>query len=158
MNLSLGPPPRVASVGLFARLGTAFGRLLLLLLAAPALFPVLSDMVEDGVEDEQSHESVERSVADLNLAWRPDPRSSQWAAGWQSIGDLCVYRFSSHFFLSLSFLSLPAFVSLISLAMSEPEHLRMTYNDIHKLIRASAEKIAEFKPDMLIAIGETAGN
>ena len=42
--------------------------------------------------------------------------------------------------------------------MSEPEHLRMTYNDIHKLIRASAEKIAEFKPDMLIAIGETAGN
>ncbi|GJE90980.1 phosphoribosyltransferase [Phanerochaete sordida] len=37
--------------------------------------------------------------------------------------------------------------------MSEPEHLRMTYNDIHKLIRASAEKIADFKPDMLIAIG-----
>ena len=43
--------------------------------------------------------------------------------------------------------------SLIAVAMSEPEHLRMTYNDIHKLIRASAEKIAEFKPDMLIAIG-----
>lgn len=40
-----------------------------------------------------------------------------------------------------------------SAAMSEPEHLRMTYNDIHKLIRASAEKIADFKPDMLIAIG-----
>lgn len=30
----------------------------------------------------------------------------------------------------------------------------MTYNDIHKLIRASADKIAEFKPDTLIAIGQ----
>ncbi|KAH9935926.1 PRTase-like protein [Epithele typhae] len=37
--------------------------------------------------------------------------------------------------------------------MSEPEHLRVTYNDVHNLIRKSAEKIAEFKPDMLIAIG-----
>ncbi|KAI0924573.1 hypothetical protein AcW2_005426 [Taiwanofungus camphoratus] len=35
----------------------------------------------------------------------------------------------------------------------EPEHVRSTYNDIHNLIRASAKKIAEFKPDMLIAIG-----
>ena len=42
-----------------------------------------------------------------------------------------------------------------SATMSEPEHLRMTYNEIHKLIRASAEKIAEFKPDTLIAIGES---
>ncbi|OCH93641.1 PRTase-like protein [Obba rivulosa] len=35
----------------------------------------------------------------------------------------------------------------------EPEHIRATYEDIHKLIRASAEKIKEFKPDILIAIG-----
>ncbi|KAI0352300.1 PRTase-like protein [Trametes cingulata] len=35
----------------------------------------------------------------------------------------------------------------------EPEHLRVTYNDVHNLIRDSAKKIAEFKPDMLIAIG-----
>ncbi|KAI0766935.1 PRTase-like protein [Trametes elegans] len=38
-------------------------------------------------------------------------------------------------------------------AVQEPEHLRVTYNDVHNLIRASAQKIAEFKPDMLIAIG-----
>ncbi|OSX64285.1 hypothetical protein POSPLADRAFT_1039355 [Postia placenta MAD-698-R-SB12] len=37
--------------------------------------------------------------------------------------------------------------------MGEPEHLHMTYNDIHNLIRAAADRIAEFKPDMLIAIG-----
>ncbi|CDO73288.1 hypothetical protein BN946_scf185008.g50 [Trametes cinnabarina] len=35
----------------------------------------------------------------------------------------------------------------------EPEHLRITYNDVHNLIRESAKKIAEWKPDMLIAIG-----
>ncbi|EIW58633.1 PRTase-like protein [Trametes versicolor FP-101664 SS1] len=38
-------------------------------------------------------------------------------------------------------------------ATQEPEHLRVTYNDVHNLIRRSAEKIAEFKPDLLIAIG-----
>ncbi|OJT01888.1 Hypoxanthine-guanine phosphoribosyltransferase [Trametes pubescens] len=38
-------------------------------------------------------------------------------------------------------------------AIQEPEHLRVTYNDVHNLIRRSAEKIAEFKPDLLIAIG-----
>jgi len=37
--------------------------------------------------------------------------------------------------------------------MAEPEHVRATYNDIHDLIKVSAEKIAEFKPNMLIAIG-----
>ncbi|KAF9245248.1 phosphoribosyltransferase-like protein [Melanogaster broomeanus] len=37
--------------------------------------------------------------------------------------------------------------------MGEPEHIRATYNDIHNIIRASAEKIAPFKPNMLIAIG-----
>ncbi|RPD64408.1 PRTase-like protein [Lentinus tigrinus ALCF2SS1-7] len=35
----------------------------------------------------------------------------------------------------------------------EPEHFRITYNEVHNLIRASAEKIAQWKPDMLIAIG-----
>lgn len=38
--------------------------------------------------------------------------------------------------------------------MSEPEHLRITYNEVHNIIRESAKKVAEFKPDMLIAIGE----
>jgi hypoxanthine phosphoribosyltransferase len=37
--------------------------------------------------------------------------------------------------------------------MAEPEHVRATYNDIHDLIKASATKIAEFKPNMIIAIG-----
>ncbi|KAI0372814.1 PRTase-like protein [Pilatotrama ljubarskyi] len=37
--------------------------------------------------------------------------------------------------------------------IQEPEHLRVTYNEVHNLIRDSAKKIAEFKPDMLIAIG-----
>ncbi|KIJ65702.1 hypothetical protein HYDPIDRAFT_110849 [Hydnomerulius pinastri MD-312] len=36
--------------------------------------------------------------------------------------------------------------------MGEPEHLHATYNDIHNIIKASASKIAEFKPNMLIAI------
>lgn len=35
----------------------------------------------------------------------------------------------------------------------EPEHIRATYEDIHKLIRSTAERIKEFKPDILIAIG-----
>jgi hypoxanthine phosphoribosyltransferase len=38
--------------------------------------------------------------------------------------------------------------------MGEREHLRVTYNDIHNIIRATADKIeSEFKPDMFIAIG-----
>ncbi|CCM02438.1 uncharacterized protein FIBRA_04537 [Fibroporia radiculosa] len=37
--------------------------------------------------------------------------------------------------------------------MSEPAHQHMTYNDIHNLIRAAAQKISDFQPDMLIAIG-----
>ena len=39
------------------------------------------------------------------------------------------------------------------MAAQEPEHFRVTYNDVHNLIRASAAKIAEFKPDLFIAIG-----
>ncbi|KZP11494.1 PRTase-like protein [Athelia psychrophila] len=39
------------------------------------------------------------------------------------------------------------------MAEDGPEHLRATYNDIHDLIKASAAKIAEFKPNMIIAIG-----
>jgi hypothetical protein len=38
--------------------------------------------------------------------------------------------------------------------MPEPEHIRATYNDIHDLIKVSAGKIAEFRPNMIIAIGE----
>ncbi|KAI0028556.1 PRTase-like protein [Vararia minispora EC-137] len=37
---------------------------------------------------------------------------------------------------------------------SEPTHLAVTYDDVHKTIKASAEKIRDdFRPDMLIAIG-----
>jgi len=43
--------------------------------------------------------------------------------------------------------------SLFLTIMAEPEHVRATYNDIHDLIKVSAEKIAEFKPNILIAIG-----
>lgn len=38
--------------------------------------------------------------------------------------------------------------------MAAPKHQHMTYNDIHHLIRDSAERIKEFRPDMFIAIGE----
>lgn len=37
--------------------------------------------------------------------------------------------------------------------MAEPEHFRTTYNDVHNLIKNAAPKIAEFKPDLFIAIG-----
>lgn len=38
--------------------------------------------------------------------------------------------------------------------MPEQEHFRITYNEVHNLIRSSARKIQEdFKPDMFIAIG-----
>ncbi|KAH7914823.1 PRTase-like protein [Hygrophoropsis aurantiaca] len=37
--------------------------------------------------------------------------------------------------------------------MGEPAHIRATYNDVHNIIKASSAKIAEFKPNMLIAIG-----
>ena len=37
-----------------------------------------------------------------------------------------------------------------------PQHLRVTYNDIHKHIRAASERIrSEFQPDLFIAIGES---
>jgi hypoxanthine phosphoribosyltransferase len=37
---------------------------------------------------------------------------------------------------------------------SEIKHLRVTYNDIHNLIRSATPRIArEFNPDSLIAIG-----
>lgn len=38
--------------------------------------------------------------------------------------------------------------------MSEPEHIRVTYNEVHNIIKKTAEKISEWKPDLLIAIGE----
>ncbi|KAF9778433.1 hypothetical protein BJ322DRAFT_1093059 [Thelephora terrestris] len=34
-----------------------------------------------------------------------------------------------------------------------PPHLKATYNEIHKLIRESAKRIAEFQPNMFVAIG-----
>jgi uncharacterized protein len=33
------------------------------------------------------------------------------------------------------------------------EKPRYTYNDVHNIIRNSASRVVEFKPDMLIAIG-----
>ena len=36
---------------------------------------------------------------------------------------------------------------------TEVEHLRVTYNDVHNIIKKSAKKINEFKPDLVIAIG-----
>ncbi|KAI0755755.1 hypothetical protein C8Q74DRAFT_1305283 [Fomes fomentarius] len=38
-------------------------------------------------------------------------------------------------------------------AHTEPEHFRVTYQDVHNLIRESAGKIEAFKPDIIIAIG-----
>jgi hypothetical protein len=35
-------------------------------------------------------------------------------------------------------------------AMEKP---RYTYNDVHNIIKDAAPRVAEFKPDMLIAIG-----
>jgi len=35
----------------------------------------------------------------------------------------------------------------------EPKHVRLTYNQVHNLIKRSAKEIAEFKPDVLLAIG-----
>ena len=45
-------------------------------------------------------------------------------------------------------------VSEITTMVHEPEHIRVTYNEVHNIIRDSAKKIQEFKPDMLIAIGD----
>lgn len=38
--------------------------------------------------------------------------------------------------------------------MAEVEHVRVTYNDVHNLIKRASEKIAEWKPNLLIAIGK----
>lgn len=35
----------------------------------------------------------------------------------------------------------------------EPQHFRVTYNEVHNLIKRSAKEIAEFKPDLMVAIG-----
>ncbi|KAI5124202.1 hypothetical protein M0805_005052 [Coniferiporia weirii] len=37
--------------------------------------------------------------------------------------------------------------------MAEPEHLRVTYNGVHNIIRNAARSIAHWQPDLLIAIG-----
>jgi len=36
---------------------------------------------------------------------------------------------------------------------TEPEHIRVTYNDVHNIIKRSAEQVNQFKPDLVIAIG-----
>jgi len=36
---------------------------------------------------------------------------------------------------------------------TELEHFRVTYNEVHNIIKRSAEQISEFKPDLVIAIG-----
>lgn len=36
---------------------------------------------------------------------------------------------------------------------TEPEHIRVTYNEVHNIIKKSTEQISEFKPDLVIAIG-----
>ncbi|KAH9967270.1 PRTase-like protein [Russula dissimulans] len=36
---------------------------------------------------------------------------------------------------------------------SEPLHHRLTYNEVHNVIKRSAEEIVEFKPDLILAIG-----
>jgi hypothetical protein len=36
----------------------------------------------------------------------------------------------------------------------EPKHIRATYNEIHEIIKNSSAEIAQWKPDMIIAIGE----
>ena len=40
-----------------------------------------------------------------------------------------------------------------TLMASEPQHFRVTYNEVHNLIKRSAEEISEFKPDIIVAIG-----
>jgi len=35
----------------------------------------------------------------------------------------------------------------------EIEHVHATYNDIHNLIKVSADKLAAFKPNLFVAIG-----
>ncbi|KAI0285846.1 PRTase-like protein [Russula aff. rugulosa BPL654] len=36
---------------------------------------------------------------------------------------------------------------------AQPKHFRITYNQVHNLIKRKAKEIAEFKPDVLLAIG-----
>ncbi|KAI0295946.1 phosphoribosyltransferase-like protein [Russula brevipes] len=36
---------------------------------------------------------------------------------------------------------------------SEPQHLPITYNEVHNLVRRSAKEIAEFNPNLIVAIG-----
>jgi uncharacterized protein len=36
---------------------------------------------------------------------------------------------------------------------SEPQHFRVTYNEVHNLIKRSSEEIAKFEPDLILAIG-----
>jgi hypothetical protein len=44
--------------------------------------------------------------------------------------------------------------TLASPMAPEPKHFRVTYNQVHNLIKRTAKQIAEFKPDVLLAIGK----
>ena len=37
---------------------------------------------------------------------------------------------------------------------AEPKHFRVTYNQVHNLIKRTAKEIATFKPDVLLTIGK----
>ncbi|KLO11607.1 PRTase-like protein [Schizopora paradoxa] len=37
--------------------------------------------------------------------------------------------------------------------MAGPKHIRVTYNDVHNIIKETSKRIAEWKPNLLIAIG-----
>ena len=83
----------------------------------------------------------------IHIVWQPIRAVWSINRGLDFI-SVFIPSFSSPSPVLSSLLSSPA-------TMSEPEHLAMTYNDIHKLIRASSDEIAKFKPDTLIAIGKS---
>jgi hypothetical protein len=61
--------------------------------------------------------------------------------------------------LLITFFSFPPLISQVkrNVVSEDPEHHRVTYNDVSHLISALAVKIqAEFSPDMFIAIGARA--
>jgi hypothetical protein len=61
----------------------------------------------------------------------------------------------SHMLTIILFKRQPVFYLILTFIMAEQiQHLHVTYNDIHDLIRQSTPQIArEFNPDLLIAIG-----
>jgi hypothetical protein len=66
---------------------------------------------------------------------------------------MCRSRLNQRFFRTLLALSNRDSDSRDT-TMASPPHFAYTYNDVHNIIKSAAPKIAEFKPDMFIAIGE----